>query len=191
MAEHWPKILSRRATGVSPWVTLIEREVEFAPGRAIETYHAVATADYIAIVAVTPDRRIPIVGQFRPAVESFTWELPAGLLDAGEDPIVACRRELLEETGFPARVIKPLGAAAPCTGRLSNRIHSFFIETGPQVGDFKPEPGLSVNLVSPDELAQLITAGDFVSQLHLGALLLAELHSFLELPRPLQFQRQS
>jgi 8-oxo-dGTP pyrophosphatase MutT (NUDIX family) len=193
MAEEWPKILSRRATGVSPWVTLIEREVEFAPGRAIETYHAVATADYIAIVAMTPDRKIPIVGQFRPAIECFTWELPAGLLDPGENPIAACRRELLEETGFPAHVVTPLGAAAPCTGRLSNRIHSFFVETGSQRADFQPEIGLELNLVSLDELAQLIGTGSFVSQLHLGALLLAELHSFVQLPRrsPLHAPLQS
>lgn len=177
--DQWPKIRSRHTTAVSPWVTLIEREIEFAPSAAPETYHAVIQPDYLAIVARTPDGRIPIVRQFRPAVEDFTWELPAGLVDAGEEPATTCGRELLEETGFPARIITPLGTAYPCTGRFSNRIHSFFVETGEQIADFAPEPGLAVKVVTPAELLRMIKAGEFASQLHLGALHLAQLHSLL------------
>jgi 8-oxo-dGTP pyrophosphatase MutT (NUDIX family) len=181
MFDGWPKIRSRRTTSVSPWVALIEREVEFVPGGAVETYHAVGQLDYVSIVAVTPGHQIPIVRQFRPALESFTWELPAGLVDPGEDATATCRRELLEETGLSARVVKPLGVASPDTGRLSNRIHSFFVETGDPVPGFKPEPGLTVKLVSPAELVRLIAAGEFVSHLHLGALMLAQLNSRLNL----------
>jgi ADP-ribose pyrophosphatase len=64
MSEEWPKIRARRTTKVSPWVTLIEREVEFAPGRASETYHAVGQADYISIVALTPRASSPLCGSF-------------------------------------------------------------------------------------------------------------------------------
>jgi 8-oxo-dGTP pyrophosphatase MutT (NUDIX family) len=124
-----------------------------------------------------------MVRQFRPALETFTWELPAGLLDSGEDPAQGCQRELLEETGFPARSVHNLGTAAPCTGRLSNHIHSYFIETGERVADFTPEPGVMVDLKSPTELVAMIHAGTFDSQLHLGALLLAELKGLLKLPR--------
>src|SRR4051794_10022268 len=56
-------------------------------------------ADYIAIVALTADEKIPLVRQYRPALEAFSWELPAGLVDPGESPADGCRRELLEETG--------------------------------------------------------------------------------------------
>src|SRR6202521_1581397 len=127
--SEWPKIKSRRTTKVSPWMEIIEREVEFAAGSKAELYHAVGQQDYIAIVARTPDGRIPIVRQYRPAIEAFTWELPAGLGDRGEQPGECCRGEWLEETGYPARAIHSLGAAAACTGRLSNHIHSFFVET--------------------------------------------------------------
>src|SRR6266852_1014008 len=155
MTEEWPKIRSRRVTTVSPWMDVIAREVEFSPGAPLQTYHAVGQADYLAIVARTPDGKIPIVRQYRPALEIFTWELPAGLVDAGEQPIESCRRELMEESGYPAHAIHSLGAAAACTGRLSNRIHSFFVETGERVAIFEPEPGLSVKLVSPSELQHM------------------------------------
>jgi len=183
MAEKWPKIRSRRITTLSPWTTVIAREIEFSRAAPAQVYHAVGQADYIAIVARTPTGRIPIVRQYRPAIEDFTWELPAGLIDDGEDPARGCRRELLEETGFPARSVHRLGETAPCTGRLSNRIHSFFVETGERAAKFEPERGIAVKLVKPAELARMIRNGEFVSQLHIGALLLAELHGFLVLPR--------
>jgi 8-oxo-dGTP pyrophosphatase MutT (NUDIX family) len=179
----WPRIRARRTTAVSPWMSLVTREVEFSRGAPLQVYHAVEQADYIAIVAMTPGGKIPIVRQYRPALEAFVWELPAGLVDAGETPIDCARRELMEETGFPARVIHPLGAATPCSGRLTNRIHSFFVVAGRRIARFEPEPGMRVQLVSPAEITRLIHAGRFPSQLHIGALLLAELHGFLALPR--------
>ena len=184
MVEEWPKIRSRQTIPVSPWMHVIAREVEFTAGAKPEIYHAVGQLDYLSIVAVTPDGRIPIVRQYRPAIEAFTWELPAGLVEQGEDPAAASSRELLEETGYPTRAIHSLGApAAACTGRLSNRIHSFFVETGECVADFRPESGMTVALKTPAELSILIKSGAFIQQLHLGALLLAELGSFLTLPK--------
>ena len=179
----WPKIRARRTTEVSPWMSIVAREVEFARASPPQVYHAVAQADYISIVALTRGGKIPIVRQYRPALEAFAWELPAGLVDPGEDPADGCRRELMEETGFTARAVHALGENSACTGRLNNRIHNFFVEAGERVRAFEPEPGISVKLVSPAEIARLIKRGVFLSQLHIGALLLAELHGFLALPR--------
>lgn len=181
MAEDWPKIKARRTTAVSPWVAIIEREVEFAPGVTAELYHAVGQQDYIAIVAMTPDGKIPIVRQYRPALERFTWELPAGLVDEGEAAAETCKRELMEETGFPAKAVHALGTYAPCTARLSNQLHSFFVETGPRAAAAQTETGIELRLVTPAELAALILAGDFVLQLHIGALLLAGMRSHIDL----------
>lgn len=78
MDEGWTRIKARNTKRVSPWMAIIEREVEFAPGAEREVYHAASQQDYIAIVAALPDSRFPIVRQYRPALESYTWELPAG-----------------------------------------------------------------------------------------------------------------
>jgi ADP-ribose pyrophosphatase len=179
MAEDWPKIIARRTARVSPWMAIIEREVEFAPGAEPQLYHAVGQQDYIAIVAALPDGRIPLVRQYRPAVESFTWELPAGLVDPGEEATACCRRELMEETGFAARAVHALGSYAPCTARLSNRVLSFFVATDP-ITEGPAESGIELKLVSPAQLVELILAGEFVLQLHIGALLLAQLHGYIE-----------
>ena len=188
-APKWPRIRSRQTTTLSPWVGIVAREVEFKRGAPALVYHAVEQADYISIVAMTPSGKIPIVRQYRPALEAFTWELPAGLVDPGEDPAETCRRELLEETGLTARAVHRLGEHSPCTGRLNNRVHSFFVETQKPAADFAPEPGITVKLVSPAEVVRMIKRGEFIAQLHVGALLLAELNGFLRLPK--QRQRRS
>jgi ADP-ribose pyrophosphatase len=170
-----PKILSRQETRLSRWVTLVQKEVESAPGGGRETYHCFAQADYVVILARTPAGLIPIVRQYRPAVEAYTWELPAGLLEPGEDPEDACRRELEEETGLEAQSVTCLGIYYADTGRLENRQHVFCAQTSEPKPDFAPEPGMSVAYVSVERLRDLIRAGQFRHQLHIAVLLLDEL----------------
>ena len=112
MAGKWPKIRSREVSKVSPWMSIMAREVEFARDAEPEIYHAVEQADYVSIVAVTPDGRFPLVHQYRPALEDYTWELPCGTVDPGEDAAETCRRELLEETGFTTAVDQAGSATA-------------------------------------------------------------------------------
>ncbi|HWM82984.1 MAG TPA: NUDIX hydrolase [Pseudolabrys sp.] len=175
-----PRIRSRKTTRLSPWVEIVAREVEFAPGAAPETYHAIAQTDYIAILARTPDGRFPVVRQYRPAIEAYSWELPAGMVDADEEPAATCARELLEETGYPARSVHPLGNYAPCTARLSNRIHSFFVETGELQPGAQSEAGITVRLVSGPELAGMIHTGEFTLHLHIGTIALAAMQGFVD-----------
>ena len=182
MSDEWPKIKGKRTTRLSPWADIIEREIEFTPGAKPEIYHAVGQPDYIAMLAMTPDGTIPIVRQYRPAIEAFTWELPAGTVDPGESAAQAASRELMEETGYPSRKVHALGTFAPCSGRLANKVHSFFIEAGDKAADHQPEAGIEVRLVTPAGLAVIIKAGKFDSQQHLGTLMLARLYGLLDLP---------
>jgi 8-oxo-dGTP pyrophosphatase MutT (NUDIX family) len=182
MTDHWPKIKSRVTNKISPWVDLVAREVEFSPGGESQIYHSVKTSGYVNVLAIGPDGRIPLVSQYRPALESFTLELPGGLMDEGEDAATTASRELLEETGFPTRTISSLGVHASDPGRLSGQTHSFFIETGHQVSNFKPETGVTLRLVTPAELLELVLDGTFSAQAHLGTLLQATLRVDFKLP---------
>ena len=81
--------------------------------------------------------------------------------------------------GLPGEHVHALGIYAPCTARLSNTIHSFFVETGPRSGS--AEEGIELKLVTPHELASLILSGEFTLQLHIGALMLAGLRGHLDI----------
>ena len=62
-------------------------------------------------------------------------------------------------------------------------VHTCFIEAGDRSPDWSPEPGIESALKTPQELAAMIKNGEFKQQIHLGALMLAELRGFLRLPR--------
>jgi ADP-ribose pyrophosphatase len=170
--EPVPRIVSREEQIVSPWVRMVERTVDFRDGR-IESYHAIAQADYVGILAVTPEGLIPIVRQYRPALERFTWELPAGMVDEGESPESTCARELREETGLIAKRIHKLGVFAADSARLSNHVHCFLVETEPADHSIRSEPGIEVRYMDFGQLRSLILAGGFDLQYHVGVIGLA------------------
>lgn len=172
------RIIARRETSLSPWVRLVENTVEREPAASHEVFHSLAQADYVTVLARTRSGLIPIVSQFRPAVGCLTWELPGGLLEPDEDPETCCRRELREEVGVDATVVRSLGQFFPDTGRLENRAHVFAAETTDPDPAFVPEPGMNVAYVTPAELRERVRDGSFAHLLHIGALALAALDGF-------------
>ena len=164
----FPKIISKRQNAISPWVDLVEKAVQFVPDREPELYHCLTQAAYVGVFAQTADGRIPIVRQFRPCVEDYTWEFPAGTLDPGDTPEIAARREVLEETGLQLTELTYLGNFHPDTGRLQVASHAFHARTGQPPVTFAGESGLTVRYVTHRELRQMIVACEFKHQLHLA-----------------------
>lgn len=75
------------------------------------------------VMPVTDDEQIYMVRQFRYALGEEMWELPAGKLEAGEDPFEAAKRELEEECGVTADEYTSLGCLYPTVGYDSEKIH--------------------------------------------------------------------
>src|SRR5687768_5692732 len=71
------------------------------------------TPDWINVVPVTRDGKVVLVRQFRHGLKDLSLELPGGLVDPGETPADAARRELLEETGYATEQWEPLGFVHP------------------------------------------------------------------------------
>ena len=161
---------------LSPWATLVTRRVQAPGGLPPQEFHSFKLADYVAMLAVTADGRIPLVRQYRPALGRVTLELPSGLLDANEEPARAAARELQEETGLRAgATVTALGRLVPDSGRLENRLWGFFTDNvSPEPApDWQPEAELEHLLVSRRELQELILTGQFDHALHIAVIGLA------------------
>jgi ADP-ribose pyrophosphatase len=81
--------------------------------------------DWVNVVALTPEEKIVAVSQFRFGIRRQSLEIPAGLVDPGETPLEAARRELAEETGYAAGEWKSLGWSYANPAFLNNRAHHF------------------------------------------------------------------
>jgi ADP-ribose pyrophosphatase len=155
----------------TPWFS-----VQSIQTASSEPYYLLDLADYVGVVAMTPDGKIVLVRQFRPVVDRITLELPSGHVEAGESPSDAARRELLEETGYDAPQLELLGEMTPDVGRLGNRLWCYF---APDVRPASPPPpaeeGVSVALVDPQDLFARVASGEFDHALNVAVLLLAVL----------------
>jgi 8-oxo-dGTP pyrophosphatase MutT (NUDIX family) len=93
-----------------------------------------------AVVAVNARGEICLLRQYRHALGRWLWELPAGKLDGGEDPLHAARRELEEETGVVASTWEPLGGVVSSPGVFTEVVH-VYLATGLEERRAQPESG--------------------------------------------------
>jgi ADP-ribose pyrophosphatase len=103
----------------------VELKVEHViePGGIETTREVVCHPGSVVVIPRLEDGRLVMVRQYRHPVRETLWELVAGGMEPGETPRQSARRELLEETGFRARVIKPLIEFYPSPGILSEKMH--------------------------------------------------------------------
>ena len=79
----------------------------------------------VGIIAVTDDKLVPTVTQYRIAAKSMMLEIPAGKLEYGEDPLECGIRELEEEAGLKAGKIVHLGEYYPTPGYCEEKINIY------------------------------------------------------------------
>ncbi|MCC7072827.1 MAG: NUDIX hydrolase [Deltaproteobacteria bacterium] len=131
--------------------------------------------DWVNVVAITDDQRVVLVRQWRFGTRSFTWELPAGLVEHGEDPLVAGLRELREETGYaPADLAQArvIGVVHPNPAFMSNVCTTVLAPCCALVGaqQLDPSEEIEIGTVPLDELPARVAAGELSTALGLVGL---------------------
>jgi ADP-ribose pyrophosphatase len=110
--------------------------------------------DWINVVAVTPDRQVVLIRQFRHGIRDVTWEVPGGLMETGEAPEEAALRELREETGYAGDSARLLGFMWPNPAMQNNRLFTYLVENARHVGEPQPDPFERI-IVEPRPLAEI------------------------------------
>jgi ADP-ribose pyrophosphatase len=116
---------------------------------------------WVNVVALTEDRRVVLIEQFRHGIGRVTLEIPGGMVDEGETPAEAAARELLEETGYAGDAPVLLGTTSPNPAFQDNELTTWLIDrcrlVGEAAGDGHEE--IAVSTVPVEELAGLVRSG--------------------------------
>jgi len=114
-----------------------------------------------AVLPVLADGRVLLIRQFRPAVGTSILELPAGKLEAGEEPLLCAARELEEETGYRAGRLEPLGQMWTAVGFCDELLHLFLardLSRGEQA--LEPDEFIETVPLPLDEALALLRRGE-------------------------------
>lgn len=149
------------------------QRVRLPTGATIDDFHVVVSPPWAATVALTENNELILVEQFRQGYGDLSLEIPAGLIEPGEEPMHAALRELEEETGYSASHIEPLWNTRPEPSRHDQWAHFGFVRGATFRGRRTPDAteDLRVVLRPVHELDAII--GQMVHAVHIGALLLA------------------
>ncbi|WP_083977266.1 NUDIX domain-containing protein [Kitasatospora azatica] len=168
--EPW-QIHGERAVYDNEWVRLTLVDVE-PPG--VERFeHHVVRLQHVAITAVVDDQeRVLMLWRYRFVPGKFGWELPGGIVDAGEDAASAAAREIEEETGWRPENIEHVVTYQPMIGMIDSP-HEIFVAHGAIcVGHpSDPEESGRIAWIPLAEVPQLMANGELAGSGTLVALL--------------------
>lgn len=169
-------LLSTRRVYTGRFLNVDLDEIENPAGEtlALEMVRHPGAAAVVPMVSdpTSPDPHILVLRQFRHAADGMIWEIPAGVLDGGEDPEACARRELREEAGATAERIERLTTIYTTPGFTDERIH-LFLATGIQVAepDHQFDEFIEVTTRPLSVLLEMIRSGEIVDAKSIVALL--------------------
>ena len=172
--RHWT-VRSSSYRFDEPFLRVRSDTVELPDGTIIENYFVRESRGFAIVVALTPERRIVLIRQYKHGVRAIVLEMPAGMIDAGEAPDACVVRELAEETGYagdPPRLLRSL-YADPTSSNAS--FHVFLIENAvPKFAQsLDPTESIVIETATIDEFSAAVRDGRIASGSQVAAAYIA------------------
>ncbi|MBZ0283631.1 MAG: NUDIX hydrolase [Anaerolineae bacterium] len=166
---------SRRAWDC-PWYGVRQDRI-LLPNGSEGVYNVLELPDAVWILPVTTAGEIVLLRHYRYPLEKWIWELPAGHVEAGDEPLESAQRELREETGGEASEWRFLLKSNTMKGIGTETAH-LFLATGVTLGATAHEPAevMTVHPLPAAEVLRMARAGEIEDAISVLALLLAEPH---------------
>lgn len=151
---------SSRLAYQNPWLKVREDQV-IRPDGGPGLYGVVEIRPSIGVVAIDSEDRVVLVGQWRYAVDRYSWEIPRGGSQEGETDMQAvAARELAEEAGVTAAEWRALGPVDVCNG-VANDVQSLFLAKGLTATErhLDPEEEIEIRWVPFEEAVEMAVDG--------------------------------
>jgi len=149
--------------------------------RAVKYHHPVKKLDrdffvvhapeWVNVIAMTPAHELVLVRQFRFGIDTFSLEIPGGIIDLGEPPVDAGLRELREETGFVGEG-RLLGSVHPNPAFMNNQCHLVLVENAVLTSELEWDSDEEIEVVTApvDQVYAWAQEGRITHSLVLNAL---------------------
>ena len=129
--------------------------------------------DWVNIIALTPERDVVLVEQYRQGSETVELEIPGGMMDPGEkDPVATAVRELTEETGYTGQNARKIGECFANPAIMDNRVHTVLVENCRLTDKVKLDAGEDITtvLIKVEDLPKMVREGKIRHSIILAAL---------------------
>jgi len=135
-------------------------------------FYVLESADWVNIVAITDQDEIVLINQFRHGVSASVLEIPGGMIDEGEPPILSAERELLEETGYSSGEFVELGCVHPNPALFDNSCYTFLAKSAKKIKEpeFEGTEDIETVLYPVSEIREMIKSGEITHSLVINAL---------------------
>lgn len=170
-ARQW-KVLSSEYLIRRPWLTARKDVLQLPDGRINPEFYVLEYPSWVNVIAITADDRFVMVRQYRHGLGRMSTELCAGVVEAGEEPLDAAKRELAEETGYTGGrwSLQCVISGNPST---TNNLTYCYLAEGVSLTESQhldPTESITVLTLSHDELIHLMMSDAMKQSLMLAPL---------------------
>lgn len=148
----------------TPWLSVRKEHIRQPSGLELEDFYIIDSQDWVNIIAITEDGLFIVEEQYRHGIQQVCIELCAGIVEDGEDPMHAAKRELLEETGYSGGEWSLIARYCPNASAMTNYCYSFVARGVKKVQEQSLDisENIYLHLITEEEIRQLLLNDSFV-----------------------------